>query len=193
MAAAFVTGIFGMAFWLIPARWWGSRQPIPYWLRGAATGVLLASLVWWWRQNGWIDAGYVGIWILVAVIDASERIIPNRLVAASVVWSVATMPWSGIPVTTSVACAVGLGLTFLLIHFLTRGGIGMGDVKYSGAVGLALGWPLGLIALVIGIWAGGIYALILLLLRAVKRHDSIPLGPFLVFGAIIGLVGTVGH
>ena len=193
MAAAFVAGFFGIAFWLVPARWWGAGTPIPHWQRGVATGILLASLALWWRQDRWIDVGYMGLWIVVALIDARERIIPNRLVAASAAWSLVTIPWSGLSVTTSIACAMGLALTFLLIHFLTRGGIGMGDVKYSGAVGLALGWPLGLIALVIGIWAGGIYALILLLLRAVKRHDSIPLGPFLTFGAIIGLVGTMGH
>ncbi len=193
MAAVVVTAVWGLAFWLLPSRWWGATRALPRWLIGVATGALVASAVGWWRSDSWVDAGYIGLWLMVAVVDANERIIPNRLVALSIVWSLATFPWSGLPLTASIACAAGLTLTFVLIHFLTRGGIGMGDVKFSGAVGLALGWPLGLVALVIGIWAGGIYALILLLLRVVKRHDSIPLGPFLVLGAIIGLVGTIGH
>ncbi len=193
MAAAVVAGIWVLVFWFMPSRWWGAQRMVPHWLIAVATGALLASLWWIWRQNSWVDAGYIGIWLLVAVIDANERIIPNRLVALSVLWSLVTFVWAARPVTASVGCGAGLLLTFLLIHFLTRGGIGMGDVKYSGAVGLALGWPLGLVALVLGIWTGGIYALVLLLMRAVKRHDSIPLGPFLVFGAILGLVGTIGH
>lgn len=193
MAAVFVTGGWGLLLWLFPSQWWGAEMPLPRWLIGIGTGVLLASAVWWWRYDAWVDAGYVGIWLMVALVDANERIIPNRLVALSVLWTLVTWPWTGLPVTASCASALGIALTFLLIHFLTRGGIGMGDVKYSGTVGLALGWPLGLVALVIGIWAGGLYALILLLLRTVNRHDSIPLGPFLVFGAIVGLVGTIGH
>jgi leader peptidase (prepilin peptidase)/N-methyltransferase len=127
------------------------------------------------------------------MVDATERIIPNRLVVLSLGWSFATYPWTHFFAASSVACGLGLGLLLLLVHITTRGGLGMGDVKYSVALGVALGWPEGLLALVAGIWAAGLYALVLILARKAKRQDSIPLGPFLVFGGLLGLLGAIGR
>ncbi|MCL5971193.1 MAG: A24 family peptidase [Firmicutes bacterium] len=184
-------------FWQMPVEWWGGQAAIASNLRWIATLVMAATtvvvLVVLRSYDPWVAVGYLGLWLVIAMVDATERIIPNRLVTLSLAWSFATYPWTHFFVVTSVACGLGLGLLLLLVHILTRGGLGMGDVKYSVALGVALGWPEGLLALVAGIWAAGLYALVLVLARKAKRHDSIPLGPFLVLGGLLGLMGAIGH
>jgi leader peptidase (prepilin peptidase)/N-methyltransferase len=82
--------------------------------------------------------------------------------------------------------AVGLSF-FLLVFFITPRGMGMGDVKLAGLIGLVVGWPMVIVALLIGILIGGLAALVLLSLRLKGRKDVIPYGTFLAIGPIITL------
>ena len=66
--------------------------------------------------------------------------------------------------------------------------MGWGDVKMSGMVGLATGFPLVLVAMVISFLSGGLVAGFLLLLRLKGRKEGMPYGPFLSLGAFIALL-----
>ena len=66
--------------------------------------------------------------------------------------------------------------------------MGMGDVKLAGLIGLATGFPLGLVALFIGIFIGGLAAVVLLVLRMKGRKDVVPYGTFLAIGPVITLL-----
>ena len=57
--------------------------------------------------------------------------------------------------------------------------MGFGDVKLAGLIGLMVGWPNVLVAVVGGIIVGGLVAAVLLLTRLKGRKDEIPFGPFL--------------
>lgn len=79
-------------------------------------------------------------------------------------------------------------LVLLGLFVVTRGkGIGFGDVKLIFPLGLLLGWPKILVMFYITSILGGLYALILLLLRRRKFGDTIALGPFLIIGTVIAL------
>jgi prepilin signal peptidase PulO-like enzyme (type II secretory pathway) len=69
---------------------------------------------------------------------------------------------------------------------------GGGDANLGGVVGLAVGWPGVLFAVVYAIFAGGAVSLIYLIVMALRRRNSlftpIPYGPFIVFGAVIVLL-----
>mgnify|MGYP007097272006 CR=1 FL=1 len=56
---------------------------------------------------------------------------------------------------------------------------------------LELGFPLGLVALFIGIFAGGLAAVALLVMRMKGRKDVVPYGTFLAIGPIITLLWGV--
>lgn len=77
---------------------------------------------------------------------------------------------------------------FLLIALLYKGGMGWGDVKLAGLVGLATGFPLVLVAMAISFLSGGLVAGFLLLLRRKGWKEGIPYGPFLSLGAPIALL-----
>jgi leader peptidase (prepilin peptidase)/N-methyltransferase len=89
-------------------------------------------------------------------------------------------------------CAMAGGiagaLLLLLVVVLSRGGMGMGDVKLAGLLGLMVGFPLVFIALFVAIWAGGLVAVALLISGRKKRKEMLPFGPFLCIGGLAALL-----
>jgi leader peptidase (prepilin peptidase)/N-methyltransferase len=84
-----------------------------------------------------------------------------------------------------------------LLNRINPAGMGYGDVKFSGVLGLYLGWA-GWEALVVGtlaaFTAGGLAGLGLLITRRVEWSSSIAFGPFMLAGAVVGILagGEVG-
>jgi leader peptidase (prepilin peptidase)/N-methyltransferase len=83
---------------------------------------------------------------------------------------------------------------YAAVRFAYPAGMGMGDVKLSGIVGLTLGW-LGWGPLVVGAFAaflvGATVSIALVLLRDGGRKTRVPFGPFMLIGIVIGV--GVGH
>jgi leader peptidase (prepilin peptidase) / N-methyltransferase len=73
---------------------------------------------------------------------------------------------------------------FLPIWVLTRGGVGLADVKFAVFIGAALGLPGAFTALALGVAAGGAVMLILLVSGVVSRRQVTPYAPFLALSAI---------
>ncbi|MFD0540739.1 hypothetical protein ACFQY7_49980 [Actinomadura luteofluorescens] len=77
---------------------------------------------------------------------------------------------------------------------LVPSGIGMGDVKLSGVLGLYLGW-FGQDAWLIGLLAtyllGGLVALGILIVRR-SRKGEFPYGPYMLAGALAAILSAVG-
>ena len=78
------------------------------------------------------------------------------------------------------------GLLFLL-YLLFPKGIGFGDVKLAGAIGLFLGFKLTILAILLSFFSGAIVGLFLIALGKKTIKDPIPFGPFLALGAIASL------
>jgi leader peptidase (prepilin peptidase)/N-methyltransferase len=128
-----------------------------------------------------------------ALIDLEHRIIPNRITALGAVLALAfglALDPAGEPERLIAAAAAG---GFLLIAALAYpGGMGMGDVKLAGMMGLFLGAsvaPALLIALVAGVTVGAV----VIARKGVQagRRTTIPFGPFLAFGALFAVF--LGH
>ena len=88
------------------------------------------------------------------------------------------------------ALGAALGFGFIMIIILiSRGGMGFGDAMLMMGVGSFLGWKMTVAALYFGFISGGIVVIPLLILKKVSRKDSVPLGPFLAFGAAAAMAG----
>jgi leader peptidase (prepilin peptidase) / N-methyltransferase len=143
---------------------------------------------------GWLAVATV----VLAVIDVREHRLPNRWVLPGYVV---------LPVAFLVACVVGaswtslgrallggavLFVSYLLLRMLGQGGMGGGDVKLAGVLGIALGW-VGWGALAVGAIAGfvlgGVYGVILLLSRRATAKTAVPFGPWMLLGAWVGVLG----
>jgi leader peptidase (prepilin peptidase)/N-methyltransferase len=85
-----------------------------------------------------------------------------------------------------IGAAVGWGI-FAVIILISRGGMGWGDACLMGGAGAILGWKMTLLAFYIGIFAGGLAVVFLMLQGKIKwgRGDSIPLVPYLAIGGVV--------
>lgn len=66
--------------------------------------------------------------------------------------------------------------------------VGFGDVKLGIYIGLALGWPLALLAMMLANLVGTLYILPGLLSGVLARNSRIPFGPFLIIGTILAML-----
>ena len=145
----------------------------------------------------------VALLVVVAVIDLERGLIPNRIVFPGVIILLILSPWwpqLGIDRTflgdssvlgslaNSLVAGVGALLFFLLIALAYPSGMGGGDVKLAGLIGLLVGYPGVVVALYGAVVVGGVVAIALLLARRKGRKDSIPFGPFLSLGGIAVLL-----
>ncbi len=92
------------------------------------------------------------------------------------------------PLIGSILMGLLIGGFFMALIIITRGkGMGGGDVKLGALMGLSLGFPNSLVALISAFLSGAIFSLVLIL--AGKKHfgQSIAFGPFLVTGSLIAL------
>ena len=123
---------------------------------------------------------------LLSAIDLTERRLPNRIVlpSAAVVLFAQTVLFPDQALEWTLA-ALGTSLLLLLLWCVYPAGLGMGDVKLALLLGAALGSAV-LTALFLGAAAASVYAVFLLARDGAEaRKQSIPLGPFLAFGAIV--------
>ncbi|MFQ5873694.1 MAG: prepilin peptidase, partial [Dehalococcoidia bacterium] len=71
---------------------------------------------------------------------------------------------------------------------ISRGGMGGGDVKLAGLIGLVTGFPLVFFALFLGILGGGLVAIALLISGVKSIKEPIPFAPFLAAAAMVTLI-----
>ncbi len=127
------------------------------------------------------------ILLVISVIDFKDLIIPNQLVIAILLIAACYSLYDGNYLSHIIGFFV-VSLVLLIINIITKGGIGMGDVKLMAVGGLLLGISKILASFVIGSVVAGIAGIILLLLKKASRESKIPFGPFLAFGIMTVLL-----
>lgn len=176
------------------------RAPISarYPLVEALTAVVFGLLAWkfaaTWQLPAFLYLGAVGI--ALAFIDLDTKRLPDVLTLPSYLvggallllpaaldgsWSAYLRAWLG---------ALALFGFYFLLAFIYPAGMGFGDVKLAGVLGLYLGW-LGWGVLVVGgflgFLLGGLIGGGLMIVRRAGRKSKIPFGPFMILGAFLAL------
>jgi leader peptidase (prepilin peptidase)/N-methyltransferase len=86
--------------------------------------------------------------------------------------------------------AVVLFALYFALAFAYPAGMGFGDVKLAGVLGLYLGW-LGWGQLAVGAFfgflLGGAWGVALLVAKRASRKSAIPFGPFMLGGALLAV------
>ena len=127
--------------------------------------------------------------VAVAGIDLEHHIIPNRiLLPAAALALVATALIRPEQLPESLIAGAG-AFTFLLVAALAYpGGMGMGDVKLAGVMGLYLGLSI-VPALAVAFLAGSLVGVAVMVRQgAGARKTGVPFGPFLALGGCTALL-----
>lgn len=193
---------------LLPVLWWIRRRvacrrcetrielvyPATELVAGGlfAGATCLVGLQWSLPAYLW----FVSVTVVLGAIDRRRRLIPNRVL----------LPGTGVGMALLAVAAglqgrlgdlpeallAGLGYfgALLVPALLTRGAIGMGDVKLAFLLGAFAGYGSWEVAVAAGIGAfvlAGLGSVLLILFRVLTRHDDIPFGPFMVTAAWIAI------
>ena len=164
-------------------------------LASAVAAALVAGRVGLHPELGFL-LFLVPVGVTLAVVDWRTRLLPTKVIAPSyaVVATLAALSaWLGGDWHALVTAGWGwlvAGGTFFLLWFVYPRGMGYGDVRLSGVLGIALGY-LGWGELLTGVYAGfllgGVGGLLLSSLRIVDRR-AYPFGPFMLLGALAGVL-----
>ncbi|HTQ68689.1 MAG TPA: prepilin peptidase [Solirubrobacteraceae bacterium] len=169
----------------------GEPISVRYPLVEALTGVLCVGAVLVHHSAVSVTMSILVILLVVpaALIDLEYRIIPNRMTALGAIAALvvgAALDPSGEPGRLIAGAAAG---GFLLLAALAYpAGMGMGDVKLAGVLGLMLGAAVAP-ALLVALLAGVIFGALVMAHRGVQagRKTAVPFGPFLAMGAIFAV------
>ncbi len=171
-----------------------------------------ALFAWLWTLDGpsvllLPHSVYTALFVLIAVIDLEHRLILNVVIYPA--WLLALLgslihPQPYFYRLALLGGAVGFGIMFVLyllgVAFVKAAGrmrgqelntvaLGFGDVRLAGFVGLVVGFPNVLYALILAVTLGGLAGLVYWFVRAVilRRYSlftAIPYGPYLIVGGM---------
>lgn len=134
--------------------------------------------------------------VVVAVTDLSYRLVPRRLIYASLILIVPLLvatsavdhSWTHLS-GSAIAGAVAFGFFFTIWWFIPQG-MGYGDVRLAGVIGICVGY-LSLVhaylAFFGGFLIGMVFGLIMMAVLASGRKTRIPFAPALSVGAVLAV------
>jgi leader peptidase (prepilin peptidase) / N-methyltransferase len=130
----------------------------------------------------------------LSIIDFKTHRLPNHLVG----WFTATQilimgitSWitSDLARLTSALGIAGVTtIIYLLLYLVSRGSLGMGDVKLAFPLGLCVGWYSAnqwLLAIFVSFLLAGLVAVIGLLTKRITRKSRLAFGPYMFLGTLI--------
>lgn len=181
----------------IPYARLAERRRLALWL--AAVGLVVGGvvgarlgfepIVWAWIYLG-------GVGVVLADIDWQTRLLPTKLIAPSYLVLAALVVLAGVvdddwhAVLRAGYGGLATFAFFYVMWFIYPRGMGFGDVRLSGLLGLALGyvgWGPVFVGMYAGFLLGGLGGALLTALRLFHRK-RFPFGPFMLVGALVGLV-----
>lgn len=123
--------------------------------------------------------------VLIFAYDLKYFLIPDRFVIMGLVWVLAgAVVFTNGDFLQHLASGFLVFLFFFLLYFFSKGRwIGGGDPKLGFVIGLWLGWPLGVLAILLAYVVGAAISLVLLAFRSVTMKSRVPFGPFILAGA----------
>ena len=132
----------------------------------------------------------------IAVIDLRDHIIPNRILIGGcvlrLVYYIVEIITEGSEILrilkSDVIGALIIAGFFLLCMFVTRNGIGMGDVKLLGLMGLYQGLEGVMVSVFTALIVSFVISVVLLVARKKGRKDTIAFGPSIFIGTFLAII-----
>ena len=140
----------------------------------------------------------VGFGARLSAIDLKVHRLPNQLVAWFTAIQLATLialSLDGVnELKVALLVAVGTTAIYLILFILSRGALGMGDVKFAFPLGLTVGWyapEFWLMAIFSSFLCAGVVALIGIAAKRITRNSPIAFGPYMFLGSLFVIAFSV--
>ncbi len=166
------------------------------WVASAALTAILFAVLAWRLGTGFDLLAYsylAAVSVPLTMVDLAEQrlpsvvVLPSYLVLGATFAIEANLSSNHVALVRALVAMAVLAAAYLVLA-LGLGGLGAGDVKLAGLLGLALGW-LSWGAVLAGTSAGWLLAVVVrVVLRLARRADPdepLPLGPYLAVGALM--------
>lgn len=157
-----------------------------------AMGLLNGLMVW---QFGISWAGLLAVvlsafLLVIFVYDLKHQLILDRVsLPAMIVGLLFSLVVGRSWLSIGLGAVVGAGF-FGLQYLVSRGRwIGGGDIRLGGVLGLALGWPLVVVSMVLAYLGGSVIAVELLLMKRKNWSSVLPFGTFLSLAGAVTMIG----
>jgi leader peptidase (prepilin peptidase)/N-methyltransferase len=162
------------------------------------TGLLFVAVLLWcgvtWALPAYLYLAAVGV--ALSAIDLDTKRLPNALVLPSYVVALVLFllpaaidgAWSSY--LRAVLAGLALFAFYFLLAFVYPSGMGFGDVKLAGVIGIYLGWVSWGVVVLGGFAAfllGAVVGITVMVLGKGGRKTKVPFGPFMVVGAFLAL------
>lgn len=151
------------------------------------TGILFvtAPLLVGWSGELLVALSLISMFTIIVVSDIHYMIIPDKiLIWFAGIFLLERIFWPLTPWWDSLLGAATGFILLLLIAFVSKGGMGGGDVKLYALLGLVLGFKLVLLSFFLSTLYGAVVGGLALLFKIVKRRQPIPFGPFIAAGTL---------
>jgi leader peptidase (prepilin peptidase) / N-methyltransferase len=163
------------------------RYPLIELLTAAAFGAVVA--IRGFDSDLVLELPFVAALIALAGIDYDHKLLPNKIVYPTAAYGlVATVLVDRDDLVEHLIAGAG-GFLFLLLAALAYPrGMGLGDVKLAGAMGLYLGLSI-VPAMLVAFLAGTLVGLVIIAREGAQaRKKAVPFGVFLALGGIVGVL-----
>ena len=162
------------------------------------TGLLFAAVAWWcglsWQLPAYLYLAAIGV--ALSAIDLDVRRLPDAIVLPSYPVALALLAIPAVvegrwpDLLHAVLTGIALFAFYFLLAVIYPAGMGFGDVKLAGVLGIYLGWvswPLAIAATFAAFLLGSVVGIAVMVRHKGGRKTKVPFGPFMLLGTFLAL------
>ena len=150
--------------------------------------------------DDWVLPAYLylaAVGLALALIDLDCKRLPDVLtlpsypVAALLLGAAALLGSDSGSFPKALLGGAAMFAVYFALAFAYPAGMGFGDVKLSGVLGMYtawLGWGAWAVGLFLGFLLGGLFGIALIALKKGGRKTAVPFGPFMLLGVLIAIL-----
>jgi leader peptidase (prepilin peptidase)/N-methyltransferase len=165
----------------------------------AGTAALFAAMAIRFGVD-WVLPAYLylaAVGLALALIDLDCKRLPDALtlpsypVAAALLGGAALLGSESGSIVTALLGGAAMFAVYFALCFAYPAGMGFGDVKLAGVLGMYtawLGWGAWAVGLFLGFFLGGVFGIALIAVKKGGRKTAVPFGPFMLLGVLIAVL-----
>ncbi len=163
------------------------------------TGVLFAVMALRFGYD-WVLPAYLylaAVGLALALIDLDCKRLPDALtlpsypVAVVLLGAAALLGSDSGSFPKAALGGIAMFAVYFALAFAYPAGMGFGDVKLSGVLGMYtawLGWGAWAVGLFLGFFLGGVFGIALIAVKKGGRKTAVPFGPFMLLGVLVAIL-----